>query len=79
MEVKLAQLTETEECWFSGGRGWGEEWGDAGQRVQTVTISPEDLRYSMVTIVKSAVLLHEKVAKQVNFKHSNHIHQLQIT
>ena len=52
MEVKLAQLTETEECWFSGGRGWGEEWGDAGQSVQTVTISPEDLRYSMVTIVR---------------------------
>ena len=53
MEVKIAQLTETEECRFSGARGWGEEWGDVGQRVQTFTISPEDLRHSMVPIVRA--------------------------
>ena len=28
----------------------------------------------MVTVVKSAVLLHVKVAKQVNFNHSSHTH-----
>ena len=51
MEVKLAQLTETEECWFSGGRGWGEEWGDAGQRVEDLGYKinrSKDLIYSMM-------------------------------
>ena len=74
MKVKIAKLTETEERQFSRDREWGEEWGNVGQMVQTFTISPEDLRYSTVTIVKSAVLLHVKVAKQVNFNHYNHTH-----